>query len=101
MLYPFKDFGNNWNEQNRELLTKAESLADYINSVSHQPYQSPAQLKCIQNFFLEHSGAAYLFMTKSTLAKRSIFKGRTTFFGTRTHDIRLITMDDLQNSVID
>lgn len=73
LLYPFKDFGNNWNEQNRELLTKAESLADYINSVSHQPYQSPAQLKMHTKFLLEHSGAAYLFMTKSTLAKRSIF----------------------------
>ncbi|MGH2192908.1 SLOG family protein, partial [Enterococcus faecalis] len=32
LLYPFKDFGNHWNGQNRELLTKAKSLADYINS---------------------------------------------------------------------
>ena len=40
-------------------------------------------------------------MTKSTLAKRSIFKGCTTFSEREPYDIRLITMDDLQNSVID
>ncbi len=80
-------------------------MADYINSVSHQPYQSPkAQLKkCIQKFLLEHSGGSLLIYDKEYPGKTEyFFKGRTTFFSEREpYDIRLITMDDLQNSVID
>lgn len=40
-------------------------------------------------------------MTKSTLAKRSILKDAQHFSEREPYDIRLITMDDLQNSVID
>ena len=101
MLYPFKDFGNNWNEQNRELLTKAESLADYINSVSHQPYQSPAQLKMHTKFLLEHSGGSLLIYDKEYPQNGVFLKDAQHFSEREPYDIRLITMDDLQNSVID
>lgn len=102
LLYPFKDFGNNWNEQNRELLSKAESLADYINSVSHQTYQSPAQLKMHTKFLLEHSGGSLLIYDKEYSGKTEYFLKDAQHFSEREpYDIRLITMDDLQNSVID
>lgn len=29
IIYPFKEFGNNWNENNQEKLRMAEQLADY------------------------------------------------------------------------
>ena len=91
LLYPFKDFGNNWNEQNRELLTKAESLADYINSVSHHT-----------KFLLEHSGGSLLIYDKEYPGKTEYFLKDAQHFSEREpYDIRLITMDDLQNSVID
>ncbi len=55
ILYPFSDFGNNWNEGNQEKKQLAEQLADYVEAVSHQPYQSPSQLKNHTRFILEHT----------------------------------------------
>ncbi|MFS1126247.1 SLOG family protein, partial [Enterococcus faecalis] len=55
ILYPFADFGNNWNEGNQEKKQLAEQLADYVEAVSHQPYQSPSQLKNHTRFILEHT----------------------------------------------
>lgn len=57
ILYPFSDFGNNWNEGNQEKKQLAEQLADYVEAVSHQPYQSPSQLKNHTRFILEHTVA--------------------------------------------
>ncbi|HHX8906271.1 TPA: SLOG family protein, partial [Enterococcus faecium] len=55
ILYPFSDFGNNWNEGNQEKKQLAEQLADYVEAVSHQPYQSPSQLKNHTRFILDHT----------------------------------------------
>lgn len=55
ILYPFSDFGNNWNEGNQEKKQLAEQLADYVEAVSHQPYQSPSQLKNHTRFILERA----------------------------------------------
>jgi uncharacterized phage-like protein YoqJ len=100
LLYPFKEFGSNWNEQNQELLTKTESLADYVNSVSHQPYQSPAQLKQHTQFLLNHSGGCLLIYDREFPGKTQYFLKEAESFSEREpYEIHLITMDDLQNSL--
>ena len=40
IIYPFMAFGSNWNENNQEKKRLAEQLSDYVEAVSHQPYQS-------------------------------------------------------------
>lgn len=100
VIFPFKVFGSNWNEKNQQSLEKINEWADYINSVSHQPYQSPAQLKGHTRFILEHTGGSLLVYDQE-------YEGKTLFFLREAerfsegipYDIRLITMDDLQNSM--
>lgn len=100
IIYPFKEFGGNWNEKNQTNLTKIEGLADYVDSVSHQPYQSPAQLKMHTKFLLEHSGASLLVYDKEYPGKTEYFlKDAERFSEKYPYEIRLITMDDLQNSM--
>jgi uncharacterized phage-like protein YoqJ len=100
IIYPFKDFGSNWNEKNQASLAKIEGLADYVNSVSHQPYQSPVQLKLHTRFLLEHSGGCLLVYDKEYPGKTQYFLNDAEKFSERfPYEIRLITMDDLQNSV--
>ena len=55
LMYPFSEFGSQWNEQNRMLLSDLESKVDFCASISKQPYQSPAQLKNFQKFMLDHT----------------------------------------------
>ncbi|MDA9471997.1 DUF1273 domain-containing protein [Enterococcus sp. 5H] len=100
IIYPFKEFGSNWNEKNQGNLTKIEGLADYVDSVSHQPYQSPAQLKMHTKFLLEHSGASLLVYDKEYPGKTEYFLKDAELFSEKyPYEIRLITMDDLQNSM--
>ena len=51
----------------------AEQLADYVEAVSHQPYQSPSQLKNHTRFILEHTVGCLLIYDEEFLEKRSIF----------------------------
>lgn len=99
ILYPFAEFGSNWNEQNRTLLNKAEAVADYINSVSQKSYESPAQLKNHTQFLLTHSGASLLVYDPEYPGKTQFFlKDAEKFSEEYPYEIRLITMDVLQSS---
>ncbi len=51
----------------------AEQLADYVEAVSHQPYQSPSQLKNHTRFILEHTVGCLLIYDEEFPGKRSIF----------------------------
>ena len=100
LIYPFQGFGENWNEKNQLSLKKIEGLSDYINSVSHQSYQSPAQLKAHTNFIIKHTGGSLLVYDKEYPGKTAYFlKDCEKFKENNSYDIRLITMLDLQNSI--
>lgn len=100
IIYPFSEFGTNWNEANQQKLRLAESMADYVNSTSHQSYQSPQQLKNHTQFLLEHSGGCLLVYDGEYPGKTQFFLKEAQRFSEQfTYDIRLITMDDLQNSI--
>ena len=51
----------------------AEQLADYVEAVSHQPYQSPSQLKNHTRFILEHTVGCLLIYDEE-------FPGKTKYF---------------------
>jgi len=100
ILYPYQEFGSQWNEQNRELLAKAESLADYVNAVSHQSYQGPGQLKSHTEFLLGHSEGCLLVYDREYPGKTQYFLKEAERFSIREpYDIYQISMDELQNSI--
>ncbi|GMA07444.1 UPF0398 protein [Tetragenococcus halophilus subsp. flandriensis] len=102
IIYPYLEFGNNWNEANQTMLQKVVEKADYVDAVSHLPYKNPSQLKNHTHFLLTHADGAIVVYDDE-------FTGKSTYF---VHDAReyaeehdfllhLITMDDLQNAVFD
>lgn len=60
LMYPFSEFGSQWNEQNKAKLSELELKVDFYASISKQPYQSPQQLKNFQKFMLDHTDQATL-----------------------------------------
>ncbi|MGX6977842.1 DUF1273 domain-containing protein [Vagococcus elongatus] len=60
LIFPFYEFGNNWNEDNQQKLLTMKNNADYENSTSHQPYTSPVQLKNHTKFLLEKTQGCLL-----------------------------------------
>ena len=98
VIFPFEGFGENWNEKNQQLLNKVASQADYVDAVSHKPYQSPAQLKMHTRFIIDHTQAALLIYDKEYPGKPKFFLEEAERFSEQHfYEIRLISMDDLQN----
>lgn len=60
MMYPFQQFGQQWQENNQAQLRQLAAQCDFVDSVSQAPYQGPQQLKNYQKFMLSHTDAALL-----------------------------------------
>ncbi|MDT2806327.1 DUF1273 domain-containing protein [Vagococcus lutrae] len=99
LIFPFADFGSQWNETNQFALTTAKNKVDFVDSVSHQPYTSPSQLKNHTQFLLTHTDGALLvydseFEGKPSYIYRDIQKKQehSSYF------LELISMFDLQDA---
>ncbi|MGM0157168.1 hypothetical protein IGI47_001478 [Enterococcus sp. AZ191] len=98
IIYPFMAFGSNWNENNQEKKRLAEQLSDYVEAVSHQRYQSPSQLRNHTRFLLEHTDGCLLIYDEEFPGKTQYFlKDAEKYQEEHPYEIRLISMDDLQN----
>lgn len=99
IIFPFEGFGNNWKEHNQLFLSELVQTADFVDSVSHHPYQSPRQFKNHVNFLLQHTDATLLVYDTE-------YPGKSKFFVTdvekyqevNSYELLTITMDDLENS---
>lgn len=98
IIYPFMAFGSNWNENNQEKKRLAEQLSDYVEAVSHQSYQSPSQLRNHTRFLLEHTDGCLLIYDEEFPGKTQYFlRDAEKYQEEHPYEIRLISMDDLQN----
>ncbi|MGM0124223.1 hypothetical protein IGI37_001597 [Enterococcus sp. AZ194] len=100
IIFPFEEFGSQWNETNQLKLQTAKQLADYVDATSHQPYKAPDQLRNHTQFLLEHSGGTLMVYDKEFPGKTEFFvKAAEQFSEKFPYVIHMITMDDLQNSI--
>ena len=98
IIYPFMAFGSNWNENNQEKKRLAEQLSDNVAAVSHQPYQSARQLRNNTGFLLEHTDGCLLIYDEEFPGKTQYFlRDAEKYQEEHPYEIRLISMDDLQN----
>lgn len=102
LIFPFSEFGSSWNEQNQQRLNYLKTLADFIDSTSHQTYKDPSQLKNHQAFMLSHSDASLLVYDPE-------FEGKTKYLYQEiknkqmkeSYECRMIDFDHLQNSILE
>ena len=100
VIFPFADFGSQWQEKTASLLTEVKLKADFVEAVSHRPYESPAQLKNHTQFLLEHSGGSLILYDDEFPGKPQWFlKDALDFSAKSPYQIEKITMDDLQNAL--
>lgn len=100
IIFPFSEFGNQWNEKNQKKLNEVKMLADFVESTSHKPYQSPSQLKNHTQFLLQHSGGCVLLYDDESPGKPQFFlRDAKKYQESFPYEILQITFDDLQNSL--
>jgi len=61
VITPFKDPHLNWNEKNQMMMEEIIIGADYYESLSNRPYESPSQFRTKDIFFLKKSDGALIF----------------------------------------
>lgn len=99
LMYPFSEFGSQWNEQNRMLLSDLESKVDFCASISKQPYQSPAQLKNFQKFMLDHTDEATMIYDPEYPGKPKYdFQAIERYGKTHDYPVTMFEMDNLQDA---
>lgn len=100
ILFPHEEFGNKWNEKNQQLLHTVVSKADFVESTSHKPYQSPRQLSANQAFMLEHSHGTLLVYDPEYEGKpKYLYQMIQKKQETSTYPLELITFFELQEMV--
>lgn len=100
LIFPFEGFGGQWNENNQLLLEQMTQAADYVNTTSKQPYKTPNQLRAHTQFLLEHTDGCLLIYDPEFEGKTKYFlRDANQYSEKSSYDVRLITMDDLQNSI--
>lgn len=98
IIYPFLEFGSQWKEANQEKKSQVESFADFIDAVSHKPYESYLQLKNHTTFILQHTNGALLVYDNEYPGKTKYFYEDVLKFQEKNeYFLSTITFDDLQN----
>lgn len=97
VFLPFANFGDQWNDKNKEKLTALKLKADYVNTVSHHPYESPQQLKNHTAFLLKQTMGTLLVYDEEFPGKTSYFlKDARNYAESHDYHVQQVTMDDLQ-----
>ncbi|WP_335869667.1 DUF1273 domain-containing protein [Bacillus sp. 2205SS5-2] len=100
VLTPFQKQEEKWNEQNRELYESITINADFFDSISHKPYESPQQFRQKNVLFLQKSDATLLLYDEEKEGSpKYYFQLAKQYQEKYPYDIRQITFQDLQNIV--
>lgn len=100
IIFPFEKFGSNWKEHNQLYLSELVQTANFVDSVSHHPYQNPGQFKNHVSFLLQHTDAALVVYDAEYPGKSQYFLADVEKYQEKnSYEMLTITMDDLENSL--
>ncbi|MGX6961282.1 DUF1273 domain-containing protein [Vagococcus xieshaowenii] len=99
LITPYAEFSGNWNEANQLKFSEVEQWADYVNSVSFEPYKHPSQLKNHTRFILDHTDGSLLVYDKEYPGKTEfILKEIDAYLNESDYQVDLIDMFSLQDA---
>lgn len=102
LLLPYKGFGNNWNDDNRKLLTKVVEGADYVNLTSQDEYKHGGQLKGNAQFILNNSDGLLLVYDPDKKGKPAfLYDQARAYSQAMGYPVHTINFEELQEFVID
>jgi uncharacterized phage-like protein YoqJ len=97
VITPFLNQEEKWSEQNKEWYESVIMQADFIDSVSHKPYEKPSQLRLKNQFMIEKSDALLLFYdVEKEGSPKFLLEYAKKYQKEQDYEIRLIQFYDLQ-----
>ena len=101
VLLPFANFGDNFQGESARNLTEYKEKADFITSISKQPYFSPRQLQAHTQFILRKTqGTWMLYDSFEQKGKTEYFYQDAYKYQENNHNYQMLvqTFDDLNQS---
>ncbi len=97
VLTPFLNQEENWNEHNKEYYEMVVSQADFVESLSKEPYKSPQQFRNKNQFFLQKSDCLLLvYDEEKEGSPKYLYELAKKYQENHKFDIRTISFMDLQ-----
>lgn len=98
VIFPFENFGENWNEINQMVLNNLKNQADYVNATSHKPYENAIQLRAHTQFLLEHTQGALIVYDEEYEGKPKYFyQDAKRLSEVKGYELRQVDMYSLEN----
>lgn len=99
MMFPFAQFGQQWNETNQVKLAEAKAGLNFSAEVSDKPYQSPQQLRNYQQFMLTHTDAALFIYDPEHPGKTQYdYRAANKYCEQTNYQVHLVDFDELQEA---
>ncbi|MFE8702183.1 DUF1273 domain-containing protein [Cytobacillus sp. FJAT-54145] len=100
LITPFLNQEENWKEPNKEWYESIIMQADFVDSITKKPYESPAQFRLKNQFFIEKSDAlVLLYDTEKEGSPKFLYETALQYQSKKEYEIRMITFYDLQVAV--
>jgi uncharacterized phage-like protein YoqJ len=97
VITPFLEQEENWNEANRELYEFVISQADFVDSITKKKYESPAQFRLKNQFFITKSaGLLMVYDEEHEGSPKYMLEAAKKRAETQDYPIIFITSYDLQ-----
>lgn len=97
VLTPFVNQQENWKEDNQVYYESILQKADYVNSVSNEPYRSPAQLRNKNQLFLQKAaGLLAVYDEEKPGSPQYLWNMARSFSENHSFSVRQVTFYDLQ-----
>lgn len=97
VITPFLEQESSWKDANKEWYESILLQADFVDSVSKKPYESPQQFRLKNQFFVSKSDVLLLFYDlEKEGSPKYLYETAKKYQEENEYDIRLITFYDLQ-----
>jgi uncharacterized phage-like protein YoqJ len=97
VLTPFYSQEDKWNETNKEWYDSILAQADFVESITHRPYESPEQFRLKNQVLLHKSDLALiLYDSENEGSPKFFYEAAKKYHESTGYQIREITFYDLQ-----
>ena len=93
LMTPFKNFGAQWNETNKEKLQQLKQQVDFSTSVYQGDYNNRTQLISYQQFMLAHTDGGIIFYDDEATESKARFDADIMQQFSKQHDYPIMKID--------
>ncbi len=97
LILPYKNYGEKWNDENKQMLQKVQNDVDYFVYSSNKDYFSPRQLQAHQELMIRNTDGCLMIYDEQFEGKpKFLYKAVQKAKEHRAYSCELITFDQLE-----